>query len=152
MMTEIRQCVDLLDGFMRPAEERSAGEASKDLVRLAHTLAGTLALSPLGQEVEVARGLENYLEALVRKDGCAGAEAGPVIDVCLHRFRQRLAILEHGNATSFPLEDEQLLADLSALTAEVESTSSIDIDAATGSAPALSALAVNNIYSNFIFL
>jgi len=121
MTREIRQYIDELQKFTNATEERSAGEASKELVRSAHTLAGTLAMSPLGQEVEVARGLEHYLEALLRHDRTAGPEAGLVIEICLHRFRQRLGILEHGNATSFPVEDRQLLAELSELTAAAAS-------------------------------
>ncbi len=116
MMAEIRQCISELGGFMSATDSLPAGEVSKDLLSSVHSLAAALSLSPLGQEVEVARALEHYLEALHHRGCSVAREAGSTVQICLHRFRQRLAILQHGNATSYPLEDAQLLAELAALT------------------------------------
>jgi chemosensory pili system protein ChpA (sensor histidine kinase/response regulator) len=134
MMAEIRQYISKLDGFMSATDSPPAGEVIKDLLSSVHSLAGTLSLSPLGQEVEVARALEHYFEALQHR-GCGIArEAGPIVQICLHRFRQRLAILEHGNSTSYPLDDAQLLAKLAALSTRVTRAETIDAEAAAPAA------------------
>ncbi|HMB61001.1 MAG TPA: Hpt domain-containing protein, partial [Xanthomonadales bacterium] len=114
MLTEVRQYTDELAAFLG-----SDGQVTRELVRSVHTLAGTLAMSPLGQEANVARALEHYFEALDKDQGMLTNPARSAIELCVHRFRQRQYILEHGNATTYPLEDEELLAELAALTADV---------------------------------
>ena len=115
MIIEIRQYTTDLDAFLSGHGDFVTGEPDQALVRSMHTLAGTMAMSPLGQEVEVARAVEHYFEALLRHDRSAGPDARQVLAICLHRFRQRLSILEDGVATTYPLEDQALLADLEAL-------------------------------------
>ncbi|HLF29461.1 MAG TPA: Hpt domain-containing protein, partial [Xanthomonadales bacterium] len=119
MAAEISQYIADIERFV----SGSNFAADAQLVRSAHTLAGTLALSPLGQEAEVARGLERYFEALLTHDEIPGQEGKQAVLLCQHRFRQRLYILENGEATSYPLQDEQLLAVLFALTAAAGSRS-----------------------------
>jgi len=129
MKLEIRQAVTGLEEFtFADVDGSSSADVTGELIRSVHTLAGTLALSPLGQEAELARGLERYLETLQLHDRNASPEAKPVIQNCLHRFRQRLAILEHGNATSYPLEDHQLLAQLADLTAQAALEDAMDVE------------------------
>jgi chemosensory pili system protein ChpA (sensor histidine kinase/response regulator) len=122
MITEIRQYLTDLDAFVSGAENQPAGQVFDGLLRSVHTLAGTLAMSPLGQEAEVARALEHYLQALDQRQCTATPEAQAALQTCMHRFRQRLFILEDGNATSYPLDDEQLLTTLAALTGAVRTT------------------------------
>jgi chemosensory pili system protein ChpA (sensor histidine kinase/response regulator) len=115
MIQEIRQYSEQLQEFIAQLVKGHLSEVGASMVRAIHTLASTLAMSPLGQEAEVARSLEHYLERQQAQGTVPGREAVEVLQTCLHRFLQRLFILEEGHATSYPLEDEQLLANLQEL-------------------------------------
>jgi len=115
MIQEIRQHCAELGGFIKQLTRGEATEVEAGLVRAIHTLASTLAMSPLGQEAEVARSLEHYLERQQAQATLPGREAIQPLQTCLHRFLQRLFILEEGHATSYPLQDATLLAELQAL-------------------------------------
>ena len=115
MVAETQGYLAELDVLVTGLLSGSSQAVTQGLVRAMHTLAGTLAMAPLGQEAEVARALENYLDNCLKKDRPATDAAATVAQTCLHRFHQRLYILEGGNATSYPLNDEQLLADVAEL-------------------------------------
>ncbi len=82
-------------------------------------------MAPLGQEAEVARALEHYLENRLNSDLPVTGKATFCLQGSLHRFHQRLAVLEDNNTTTYPLDDEQLLDDLSNLAA-VEDAAGIE--------------------------
>jgi len=115
MIQEIRQYSEMLRGFITQLVKGEASEVSTELVRAIHTLASTLAMSPLGQEAEVARSLEHYLERQQAQETIPERTAIAPLQTCLHRFLQRLFILEEGHATSYPLEDTDLLTELQQL-------------------------------------
>jgi chemosensory pili system protein ChpA (sensor histidine kinase/response regulator) len=119
MAGEIEGYLAQLEGFVNGLVSGSNQVITPGLVRAAHTLAGTLAMAPLGQEAAVARALEKYLDNRLNRDRPATQAAALAAQTCLHRFHQRLSILQVGNATTYPLDDDQLLADLAAL-AELE--------------------------------
>ncbi len=116
MVTEIQGYLAELEAFVTGLVSESSQAVTQELARAAHTLAGTLAMAPLGQEAEVARALENYLDNCLKQDQPATEAVVTAAQTCLHRFHQRLYVLEGGNATSYPLHDEQLLSDIAALT------------------------------------
>lgn len=115
MIQEIRQYCDTLGAFITQLIKGEASEVSAGLVRAMHTLASTLAMSPLGQEAEVARSLEHYLERQQAQGTVPDRSAIAPLQICQHRFLQRLFILEDGHASTYPLEDAQLLSDLQEL-------------------------------------
>jgi len=115
MASEIRSYLEQLDSFLKGLTTGSNRAISRDLVRAAHTLAGTFAMAPLGQEAEVARALERCLENHQSNDLPATNSAAGTVQNCLHRFHQRLYVLEHDAPAGYPLEDAELLADLAAL-------------------------------------
>ena len=121
MKTEIQEHIGtlqvLLDGLLSGEDQ----PVETGLVRAAHTLAGTFAMTPVGQEADVARALEHYLEDRQRRDLQATPDLITALQICLHRFHQRLSVLETGVTTSYPLTDEKLLADIAALTEREES-------------------------------
>jgi chemosensory pili system protein ChpA (sensor histidine kinase/response regulator) len=119
MAGEIQGYLAELENFVNGLTSSKGQVVSTMLVRAMHTLAGTLAMAPLGQEAEVARALEKYLDDRLSKGRPATKAAVFPVQTCLHRFHQRLSILEDGNATSYPLDDRQLLSDLAGL-AEIE--------------------------------
>jgi chemosensory pili system protein ChpA (sensor histidine kinase/response regulator) len=113
-----------IKGYLAELEEFVAGLASgasqaviPGLVRAVHTLAGTLSMAPLGQEADVARALEDYLDNRLKSDRQVTAAAAIAVQTALHRFHQRLSILEDGNAATYPLNDEQLLEELAGMAA-----------------------------------
>jgi chemosensory pili system protein ChpA (sensor histidine kinase/response regulator) len=115
MKAEIQEHIStlraLIDGLISGADQ----PVESGMVRAVHTLAGTFAMVPVGQEAEVARALEHYLEDRQKKDLQVTAAAITTLQICLHRFHQRLSVLEDGVTTSYPLTDEQLLADIATL-------------------------------------
>ena len=117
MIEEVRQHVAELETLLSGLLAGQARLVSKNLVRAVHTLAGNFAMAPLGQEAELARGLENYLEGRLKRSEKVSPAAATTLQTCLHRFHQRLTTLESGNEASYPLEDSQLLAQLSGLAA-----------------------------------
>ncbi len=112
---EVRQYLAGLESFVAGLASGSDQEASIDLIRSIHTLAGTFAMTPLGQEAELARGLESYLEKRRKSDSPVTTGASATMQNCLHRFHQRLAILQGRDEATYPLEDSQLLADITGL-------------------------------------
>jgi chemosensory pili system protein ChpA (sensor histidine kinase/response regulator) len=112
---EVRQYLAELESFVAGLASGSDQEVSIDLIRSVHTLAGTFAMTPLGQEVELARGLEIYLDDRRKSDSPVTTGASVTMQTCLHRFHQRLAILQGRNKTTYPLEDSQLLAEIAGL-------------------------------------
>ncbi|MSQ98902.1 MAG: hypothetical protein EXR85_06360, partial [Xanthomonadales bacterium] len=118
MVAEIRQIIGALNAFAFSAGGRATVTVNKDLVLAAHTLAGTLAMEPVGQEHLVARALEHYFIAAEQHDAAVSKQAVTTLQLCLHRFRQRLYVLEEGQAASYPLEDAKLLGNLAMLADE----------------------------------
>jgi len=112
---EVRQYLAELESFVAGLASGSDQEVSIDLIRSVHTLAGTFAMTPLGQEAELARGLEIYLEDRRKSDSPVTTGASVTMQTCLHRFHQRLAILQGRNETTYPLEDSQLLSEIAGL-------------------------------------
>ncbi|RPH97795.1 MAG: response regulator, partial [Lysobacterales bacterium] len=117
MLGEIRGYLSELERFVHDLAREAGQPVEPSLVRAVHTLAGTLSMAPLGQEAEVARALENYLDNRLMSDRPVSLRALFAVQTCLHRFHQRLAVLEDGQATSYPRHDEALLADLAGLAA-----------------------------------
>jgi len=115
MAGEIRGYLAELEQFVAALVAGAEQAVNPNVVRAAHTLAGTLSMAPLGQEAEVARELEQYLENRLNSDRPVTQHAVFCMQNCLHRFHQRLAVLEHGNSTTYPLEDLQLLNELAEL-------------------------------------
>ncbi len=118
MLAEIRQLVAVIDAFATSFSGHATATINTELVRTAHTLAGALAMAPVGEEHLVARALEQYFIAAEQRQAAVDERAVSALQLCLHRFRQRLHILEDGQAASYPLQDEKLLAQLSMLTDE----------------------------------
>jgi chemosensory pili system protein ChpA (sensor histidine kinase/response regulator) len=135
MTLEIRGYLAELEEFVNGIASGSNLKVSRDLLRSVHTLAGIFAMAPVGQESAVARALEKYLENRLESDRLATAAAAPAAQLCLHRFHQRLFVLEHGEATTYPLNDEILLADLAALTDAEEAVDHATLQAAAPSRP-----------------
>ena len=125
MIGEIRGYLVELEQFVGALVEGANQAVNPNLVRSIHTLAGTLSMAPLGQEAEVARALEHYLENRLNSDLPVTGKATACLQGSLHRFHQRLAVLEDDNTTTYPLDDEQLLDDLSNLAA-VEDAAGIE--------------------------
>ncbi len=130
MKVEVRGYVDTLEEFVNSLVSGSSCEVSRELVRTVHTLAGTLAMAPVGQESSVARALETYLDNCLENNRSIPPAAAPTLQICLHRFHQRLFILDHGETTAYPLEDKQLLNDLAGL-AELEAAATEPREGAT---------------------
>ena len=112
---EVRQYLAELESFVAGLASGSDQEASIGLIRSVHTLAGTFAMTPLGQEAELARGLEAYLDDRRKNDSPVTTSASVTLQTCLHRFHQRLAILQGRNEATYPLEDSHLLAEIAGL-------------------------------------
>ena len=115
MVSEIRGYLSELERLVDGLSKGANTVVDAGLVRAVHTLAGTLSMAPLGQEAEVARALEKYLDNRLKSDRSVTRKALRTVQTCLHRFHQRLGVLEDGHAVSYPLDDEQLLAELAGL-------------------------------------
>jgi chemosensory pili system protein ChpA (sensor histidine kinase/response regulator) len=136
MAGEISGYLAEFEEFVSKLLEGNKQQPSAGLVRSLHTLAGTLAMAPLGQEAAVAKAVENYLDNRLKSERRVSMAAARALQTSLHRFHQRLSILEDGNATSYPLEDSQLLAELEGLSqledsgaVSVEETSEVEVSA-----------------------
>jgi chemosensory pili system protein ChpA (sensor histidine kinase/response regulator) len=128
MIGEIRGYLAELEHFVEALVAGSNPAVNANLVRAVHTLAGTLAMAPLGQETEVARALEHYLDNRLNSDRPVTQKATFCMQCCLHRFHQRLSALEDDNSMTYPLDDDQLLSDLAQL-AGMEDMADVAADA-----------------------
>jgi chemosensory pili system protein ChpA (sensor histidine kinase/response regulator) len=135
MLGEIRGQLAEMESFVSALMTGSQQAVSSNLVRAIHTLAGTLALAPLGQEVDAARALEHYLDNRLKSDQPVTSAASHTMQTCLHRFHQRLAVLEDGNPASYPLNDSELIRELSGLAEHEDSARTADAAATADTAP-----------------
>jgi chemosensory pili system protein ChpA (sensor histidine kinase/response regulator) len=115
MIAEITQELGEFETLVKGLLSNQEQTVNKSLVRAIHTLAGNLAMAPLGQETEVARSLERFLELRQKSNNAIEPTAARTLQTCLHRFHQRLFILESGVETSYPLDDVELLDELAIL-------------------------------------
>ncbi|MBT8057348.1 MAG: Hpt domain-containing protein [Gammaproteobacteria bacterium] len=115
VIAEIRDRIAPLAAFADGLAGGDIPVVTSDLVRCAHTLAGTFATMPLGEESNVARALEAFLERSLQGGMTATADALEPLQTALHRFRQRLYTLESGNTACYPQDDVALIADLTGL-------------------------------------
>ena len=115
MVGEVRQYLAEFGSIVNGLAAGSGQEVTAELIRAVHTLAGTFAMEPLGQEAEIARGLEGYLENRKQNNTQLSTGATVTLQACLHRFQQRLAILQGRNKTTYPVEDSQLLSEIAGL-------------------------------------
>jgi chemosensory pili system protein ChpA (sensor histidine kinase/response regulator) len=124
MAGELRGYLAELEPFVTALVAGDEQTVNPDLVRAVHTLAGTLSMAPLGQESEVAQELEYYLENRLNSDRPVTQTAALCIQTCLHRFHQRLGVLEDesGNTETYPREDAQLLDELAELAAREDTS------------------------------
>ncbi|HKJ17715.1 MAG TPA: Hpt domain-containing protein [Xanthomonadales bacterium] len=132
MVGEIRQYLDALEPYVSAAESGSPVKASIDQVRAVHSLAGSLALAPAGDEAKLARVLEGYLQAQSWADKLPNSKAGETLRACLQRFEHRLAVLDgRQEAATFAANDEALISAVTALRSELSAADSTEISAAT---------------------
>jgi len=116
MAGEVRQYIEMLEPFVAAAESGSALKASIDQVRAAHSLVGSLAMAPAGDEPDLARVLEAYLQAQSWADQLPDKDAAKVMRACLKRFAARLAVLEgSADAESYGAKDQALIDQLAEL-------------------------------------
>jgi chemosensory pili system protein ChpA (sensor histidine kinase/response regulator) len=115
LIGEIRQHLGELETLVAGLSEGAAQDVTSDHVRAVHTLAGNFSMAPLGEESQVARALEAYLENRLNSDRPVTDMAAEPLRIALHRFHQRLYVLESGNETSYPLNDAELLEILDGL-------------------------------------
>jgi chemosensory pili system protein ChpA (sensor histidine kinase/response regulator) len=119
MAQEIRGHLETLRAFVDGLAGSGIAVVSKDLVRAVHTMAGSFAMAPLGQEAAVAKALEACLESRLDGGQAMAASSALPLQTALHRFAQRLYVLESGNEACYPLDDAALIAELEGL-AELE--------------------------------
>jgi chemosensory pili system protein ChpA (sensor histidine kinase/response regulator) len=123
MIGELQQHQALLTPFVEQVEVGSAiGDAN--LIQAVHTLAGTLALAPLGDEARVAGALEKLLQESLNRRVPLTARAGLLLRRCLDRFALRLALLEEDSEEEFPSEDASLLQSLAEMTGNLDQIAS----------------------------
>jgi chemosensory pili system protein ChpA (sensor histidine kinase/response regulator) len=115
MVAEIGSHLAELGAFVNGLADGAVPVISGSLVRAVHTLAGNFAMTPLGQERDVARALETFLEERLNGNMTVPDSALPSLQTALHRFQQRLYVLESGNETCYPLDDAALLESLADL-------------------------------------
>lgn len=116
MSGEIRQYLEALEPFVTAAESGTPLKVGIDQVRTAHSLVGSLALAPAGDEAQLAAALERYLQAQSWADQRPSEAAAVTLRAAMDRFRARLAVLDgSAQADSFASEDTALLEKLDAL-------------------------------------
>ena len=115
LIGEIRQHLGELETLVAGLSEGAEQDVTSDHVRAVHTLAGNFSMAPLGEESQVAQALEAYLENRLNSDRPLTDMAAEPLRIALHRFHQRLYVLESGNETSYPLNDPELLEILDGL-------------------------------------
>jgi chemosensory pili system protein ChpA (sensor histidine kinase/response regulator) len=115
MIGEIRQHLGELETLVAGLLDDGQQDVNDEHVRAAHTLAGNFSMAPLGQESQVARALEAYLENRLNSERAVTAAATDALRAALHRFHQRLYVLESGNTATYPLDDAALLELLAGL-------------------------------------
>ncbi len=132
MVGEVRQYLDALEPFVAAVETGAPVKVTTDQVRTAHSLVGTLSLAPAGDEPELARALESYLQAQAWANQLPGTGASDILRACLQRIEGRLAILEgRADSASYPSKATELISQLIELRKNVKAG-----DAATAAQPA----------------
>jgi chemosensory pili system protein ChpA (sensor histidine kinase/response regulator) len=125
MIGEIRGYLSELEPFVEALASGQGQPVNPGLVRAMHTLAGTFSMAQLGQEAQLARALELYMENRLNSDRPVSPRALSCVQTCLHRFHQRLAVLEDDNTRTYPRSDVELLDELAKLAALEDSAPAI---------------------------
>ncbi|MFV2089595.1 MAG: Hpt domain-containing protein, partial [Pseudomonadales bacterium] len=115
MAGEVQQYLAELETFLAGLVSGLDQEPTSTLCRAVHTLTGTFAMAPLGREADLARTLEIYLEDHRKAGTPVTAGATVTVQTLVHRFHQRLAILQGRNNATYPRDDSQLLAEIAGL-------------------------------------
>jgi len=103
MIKELSENLDAMNDWLTGSEEEGHAPAIDErLVRVVHTMKGTMRLAPIGDESETAQILEAYLEEL-SLCGASPSTAGlAAMSRCAELFQQRL-----GRLRCEPVDDDQ---------------------------------------------
>lgn len=117
---ELADNLVILKGLMESISKDRNSAASDEEVLAIHTIAGTTALDPLGNETGVAKALESFLEAQ-RQSGNAFSDAAVwTIATSLAHFETCLAVHEGDQEAVLGGDEDKQIEQLRALTIEYE--------------------------------
>jgi len=111
----VREAIEQLQSLHALLESQGSAAVEEESVEALGRLGEAFAARPLGQEAEVAGAVSGQLQRLRESGEALGNDAREILQLALHRFRQRLYTLESGNEDSYPLDDSALLGAIASL-------------------------------------
>ena len=91
MIKELSENLETLERWLSDSNESGhTPDIDESMVRVVHTMKGTMRLAPIGDEAETAQILEAYLEELSLCSAPPSAEGLSVMSRCAELFRHRL--------------------------------------------------------------
>jgi chemosensory pili system protein ChpA (sensor histidine kinase/response regulator) len=134
---ELKEKLAVLAGLMERISRNRNCTASADEIIAIHTIAGTTALDPLGRESEVARALEDFLEAQSKSRKAFSDHAMWTVATSLAHFETCLAVHEGDPEAELARDEDSQIAQLHALAIEFEAPpAEHEEDAVDAEAPA----------------
>ncbi len=119
---ELRENLVHVQALLEAISTSRATRTTPEQVRAVHTIAGTLAMEPVGREAEVARALEGLLEAQSQSGKPFSEEAVWALASSFGHMQARLDQLDGHEDVLTPENDQELIEQLITLTVEFELT------------------------------
>ena len=115
---ELAESLSVLKGFMDNISRNRNSTASSDEIRAAHSIAGTTALDPLGRESDIARALEDFLQAQQQSGKAISNTAMWTVATSLAHLETCLAVHEGDPEAELAGDEESQIEQLIALGVE----------------------------------
>ncbi len=116
MIKELSDNLETLEQWLQGSEDSGhTPDIDESMVRVVHTMKGTMRLAPIGDETETAQILEAYLEELSLCQAPPSSDGLAVMTRCTALFRQRLERLRGETVEDSVFESAELAGQLRAL-------------------------------------
>ena len=113
MVKELSENLEVMEHWLHDSEESGhTPEINESMVRVVHTMKGTMRLAPIGDETETAQILEAYLEELSLTHSAPSSAGMEAMNHCAELFRHRLERLRGDDVESSVFDTSALAAEL----------------------------------------
>jgi len=113
MIKELSDNLETLEQWLQDSEDSGhTPDIDESMVRVVHTMKGTMRLAPIGDETETAQILEAYLEELSLCQAPPSSDGLAVMTRCTELFRQRLERLRGEAVEDTAFESAELAGQL----------------------------------------
>ncbi|NNL95950.1 MAG: response regulator, partial [Xanthomonadales bacterium] len=121
LASDLRENLAPLQDLLERVSSDHAAQVTREHLRAAHTLTGSLAMAPIALEAEVCRALEGMLEALSINASQFSVDAVFILASTIGHLQAHLDLVEGVSETGSGQDEQALIDQIIALTVQIES-------------------------------